>query len=124
MLKLLVLWGNKCGLKFNASKTVAVLFTRKQKPTNYHLSFEGVRLPYSPQVRYLGVDLDSKLHWKIHINGKINAAKRSIMKIAAITNKSFGPCPKLMRWAFTGIVRPMVAYGSLVWAHELSLIHI
>ena len=26
-----------------------------------------------------------------------------------------------MRWAFTGIVRPMISYGSIVWAHCLKV---
>ena len=48
------------------------------------------------------------------------------MKISSVANATFGPNPQLMRWAFTGIVRPLVNYGSLVWAHELgndSIVH-
>ena len=124
MLLSLVGWGAKCGLKFNPEKTVAVLFTRKRKtPTNF-VEFEGVKLPYSETVRYLGVDLDSKLHWRQHILNKIKSSKRLLMNIACITNKSFGPCPKIMRWAFTGIVRPALTYGALVWSHELNNQHI
>ena len=78
MLTKLVAWGTTCGLRFNPDKTVAVLFTRKRKiPTNF-LKFEGKRIQYSNSVRYLGIDLDSKLHWKVHINGKIKSAKRLI----------------------------------------------
>ena len=122
MLEKLVDWGRGCGLRFNAEKTVAVLFTRKRKLPTKFINFEGKLIPYSNEVRYLGVDLDSKLHWKVHVNGKIKMAKRRIMQLANLTSKSHGPCPKLMRWAFEGIVRPMLAYGALVWA--LSLIHI
>ena len=120
MLSNLVTWGNGCGLRFNPEKTVAVLFTRKRKLPTHFLKFEGKTLHYSSSVRYLGVELDSKLHWRLHIPEKNKAAKKRIMQIAAITNKSFGPCPKLMRWAYTGIVRPMLSYGALVWAHELK----
>ena len=35
-----------------------------------------------------------------------------------LTKKTWGPKPKLMRWAFAGIVRPMISYGALVWGHE------
>ena len=120
MLAKLVEWGRSCGLRFNPDKTVAVLFTRKRKIQTKFVTFEGKRLPYSQQVRYLGVELDCKLHWKPHIMSKIKTAKKLIMQISAVTSSSFGPCPKLMRWAFTGMVRPMLAYGALVWAHELN----
>ena len=29
-----------------------------------------------------------------------------------------------MRWAYTGMVRPMLSYGALVWAHETNQQHI
>ena len=107
MLQNLTGWGRECGLRFNPEKTVAVLFTRKRKePTNF-VCFEGKMLPYSDNVRYLGVDLDSKLHWKIHINNKIKLAKRALMSIANVTQNSFGPSPKLMRWTYNGIIKPM-----------------
>ena len=111
MLVSLAAWGNSCGLKFNPDKTVAVLFTRKRKEPTKHVIFEGKKIEYSNCVRYLGVELDSKLHWKIHINGKIKAAKRLIHQISATTRAAFGPCPKLMRWAYVGMVRPMLSYG-------------
>ena len=105
MLQNLTGWGRESGLRFNPEKTVAVLFTRKD-PTNF-VCFEGKMLPYSDNVRYLGVDLDSKLHWKIHINNKIKLAKRALMSIANVTQNSFGPSPKLMHWTYNGIIKPM-----------------
>ena len=118
MLQNLTGWGRECGLRFNPDKTVAVLFTRKRKIPNRFICFEGKYLPYSDTVRYLGVDLDAKLHWKI--NNKIKIAKRVIMTIANVTQNSFGPSPKLMRWTYHGIVKPMLSYGALVWAHEIN----
>ena len=124
MLRELAEWGRGCGLSFNAEKTVAVLFTRKKKEPTHFIHFEGKILPYSTEVKYLGVELDSKLHWKTHIKNKLDKAKKLIMKISHITRASFGPSPNLMRWAFTGIVRPLITYGSLVWAHELNNVFI
>ena len=77
-------------------------------------------VPFSPQVRYLGVELDCKLHWKIHIESKIVSAKRLIMSLCNLTSNSLGPCPKLMKWAYEGIVKPMFTYAALVWAHEIN----
>ena len=46
------------------------------------------------------------------------------MGVGALTTRSHGPCPKIMRWAYTALVLPVLAYGSIVWAHELGLKHI
>ena len=67
MLKNLADWGNSCKLRFNPQKTVAVLFTRKRKEPTKFVRFENKTLPYSKEVRYLGITLDAKLHWKSHI---------------------------------------------------------
>ena len=67
MLKSLAISGRRCGLNFNPEKTVAVLFTRKRKQPTDFVWFQGKYLPYSNTVTYLGVQLDAKLHWKVHI---------------------------------------------------------
>ena len=79
MLKSLVAWGKRCNLKFNAEKTVAVLFTRKRKAPKHFLTFEGKTLEYSPTVTYLGVVLDAKLTWRHHIGEKIKKAKNCLL---------------------------------------------
>ena len=114
----LVNWGKLCGLSFNAQKTVVVFFNRTKKQPVNKLVFDGSHIDYSNSVTYLGIKLDARLHWRIHIDDKLTKAKTYLLKIANLTRKEWGPKPKLMRWAFTGIVRPMVAYGALVWAHE------
>ena len=117
MLDRLVTWGNSCGLRFNPQKTVAVMFTRATRPFNRLVRMDGQLIPYSKTVVYLGVTMDSELKWIEHIKGKIKKAKGLIMKLASITSAYWGPKPKLMRWAYTGIVRPMLTYGALVWGH-------
>ena len=124
MLKKLVAWGKTCGLKFNTEKTVAVLFTRKTKTPKRKLVFNGSPLEYSRTVRYLGIELDAELRWKYHIDKKIQQAKKILMGVSNLTMKSHSPCPKLLRWAFSGLVRPVFSYGAIVWSHELKLKHI
>ena len=111
-------WGSTCGLSFNATKTVSVLFTRKRKLPPSDLVIGDCTIPFSENVTYLGVKLDRKLHWREHMSDKVDKGKRYLLKLANLTRKAWGPKPKLMRWAFTGVVRPMISYGALVWAHE------
>ena len=116
----LVAWGHTCGLRFNPQKTVAVMFTRATKPFNRMVRMDGQLIPYSNTVVYLGVTLDKELKWKPHVNLKIKKAKNLIMKMANITREYWGPQPKLMRWAYTGIVRPTLTYAALTWGHAIE----
>ena len=113
-------WGNGCGLKFNESKTVVVHFTRRKKKNPFELKVNGTPVPFSDTVKYLGVTLDSKLHWTSHIQEKIVKCKRLLMTLVSATRSNIGPKPNMMKWAYTGIVRPTLSYAALVWAHEIG----
>ena len=70
--------------------------------------------------KYLGVTIDNQLSWTPHINQKIDQCSTLLRVITRKTSSYFGPKPKLMRWVYTGIIRPKLAYGALVWTHNLS----
>ena len=118
MLERLVRWGHSCGLRFNPQKTVVVMFTRATRTFHRLVRMEGQLIPYSDSVVYLGVTLDKEMKWQIHIQNKITKAKGLLMKMANLTHSYWGPKPKLMRWMYTGIVRPTVSYAAMVWAHQ------
>ena len=118
MLDKLVRWGRSCNLRFNPQKTVAVMFTRSTRSFQRMVRMDGQLIPYSDTVVYLGVTLDKELKWQTHILSKIKKAKSLLMKMASITYSYWGPRPKLMRWMYTGIVRPMISYAAMVWAHQ------
>ena len=120
MLERLVTWGLSCGLRFNPQKTVAVMFTRATRSFDRRVRMNGQLLPYESSVVYLGVTLDSELKWAEHVLNKITKAKRLLMKLASITSSYWGPKPKLMKWAYTGIVRPAFTYAALAWGHAVE----
>ena len=73
-------------------------------------------IPFSDNTRYLGVELTKDLNWSRHINQKIGAAKRLLMAVGGAIGKAWGPSPRLTKWAYTGMVRPIVTYGCHVLA--------
>lgn len=120
MLERLIQWGLTCNLRFNPQKTVVVMFTRSKRDFTRQIRMDGHLIPYSTSAVYLGVTLDYRLFWTEHIKLKIQKAKRLLMKLSSITTSYWGPKPKLLRWAYTGMVRPIVLYASMVWAHEAN----
>ena len=44
--------------------------------------------------------------------------------LVAATRSNFGPNPKLMKWAYTGVVRASLSYASIIWSHETQTKHI
>ena len=112
-------WGREQGLAFSATKTVAVVFTKKGSKRSKPfppLKLDTHPLPYVEEVKYLGILLDQRLNWFKHIRWKIRVAKATLLKLRNATGKLWGLHPRMGRWAWIGVVRPAVTYGALVWA--------
>ena len=120
MLEKLVRWGASCGLRFNSQKTVVVMFSRSTKVCPKLVRMDGDLIPYSDTVVYLGVTMDKELRWNHHIQLKIKKVRQLLMKMSSITHSYWGPQPKLMKWMYTGIVRPTMSYAAMVWAHKIE----
>ena len=116
----LIQWGSTCGLRFNPDKTVVVHFSRKKAMTIPHIKIGNEYVPYSNSAVYLGVTLDAKLTWKLHLQDRVTKSKKYLMKMNSISKAIWGPKPKLSRWVFRCIVRPMIVYASVVWAHSID----
>ena len=67
MLNKLYHWGEGKNLKFNPTKTVAVLFSKKHKPKQKFLKLGGKFIKHETEVKYLGVTLDKRLSWRTHV---------------------------------------------------------
>ena len=81
MLIELASWGSEAGLKFNASKTVVIFFSRRKKVPPYKLKLNGDEIEYSSSTKYLGVTLDKGMYWQEHINNKLDKAKKLMLVI-------------------------------------------
>lgn len=109
-------WCLEVGLSVNPSKSELIIFTNKR-------NFEGFRNPIlfgqviqrKYEVKYLGIILDSKLNWRKHIEYKVNKCLRIFWSCRTAIGRSWGLSPKCIRWLYTAIVRPTLAYGSFVW---------
>jgi hypothetical protein len=106
------------GVEFSVEKTVVILFTNKRS-SSYQmpkgLKIYGQEIPFSKTSKYLEVTLDNKLSWRPHIENKIKKAKRTLMAIRLVIGKSWGPSPECAKWSWTGVIRPALTYGAIVW---------
>jgi hypothetical protein len=98
---------------------VVMLFTNKRAssykmPTQLRLYSQEI--PFSKTAEYLGITLDDKLSWRPHIENKIKKAKRTLIAIRSTIVKSWGPSPMCARWSWTGVIRPALTYGAVVWS--------
>ena len=110
-------WGVQNGLRLNPQKTIPMFFfNHSMKYPKKRLTMSGVELPYSEHTRYLGIVLDCRLRWDMHIKQKILSATKKVMMIKKAIGTIWGPQPKALKFAYNGIILPSLTYGSIVWS--------
>ena len=120
-LKKVLRWGETNGLAFNPSKTTCVRFTRSKRLKPWKkIRMDGTRVPYSDDMKYLGVTLDKCLNWGHHVKERTNKAIKTMSLANAAVGQKWGLTTQKIFWIYQALVRPIVTYGSLVWSHALS----
>lgn len=113
-------WCNQKGLSVNPRKTELVSYTGKTKWNPPAIRLEGEEIPVKSQAKYLGVIIDKRLSWTPHVREKTKKTINALAMCRRAVGKTWGLKPRVMRWIYTGIIRPMLAYGGLVWATNLD----
>jgi hypothetical protein len=90
-------WGNQNGLRFSASKTKIVLFG-KSADSHMNVELYGEPVEVAPEVKYLGVIIDSQLDFVEHVETKSKAAHKHLMALQSLTSAMFGPSPRISSW--------------------------
>ena len=105
------------GLTVNASKTEAIVFTRRYKVDDRGrpLTMFGTELKEASEVKYLGVILDSKLSWAAHIDRVYKKFTTSLWLCKRAVGPKWGLTPKAMLWILEAVLLPRLTYGAVVW---------
>ena len=109
--------GNK--LSLDVAKTHSMLTSTKQKGSSlrsrneaFELKIRNNELVVVQKTKYLGVQIDCSLDWKVHINPVATKVSRAIGFLRHA--KSFLPKASL-KTLYTGIVEPHFRYCCSVW---------
>ena len=114
-----VKWAEKVGVTFSTEKSNVMFFNQGLfQPVVETLTLYGKILKWTNENKYLGIIFDNQLSFKRHIESRIASAKRKLMMLGNVFRNTWGPHPAAARWAYTGIVRPALVYGSIIWADK------
>ena len=86
MIKDIINWCKSNGLKISALKTNILYWTRSRTEKHPNsIKIEGIDIPLSKSVKYLGVIIDDKLNWNEHINETIIKCKKTFFAVKRAT---------------------------------------
>ena len=109
-------WFTSRGLTISPEKSYCmIIYKGRQKPIVPPLKLNGTPIPIVQNFKYLGITIDSKLSWKLHIQNRISKAKKDLMNARRLVDKRWGLTPERALWIYTAIVRPSLDYACQVW---------
>ena len=87
--------------------------TRKRiKKINASYKLEGTVLDNVENIKYIGVTINNDLKWNPHVSNNRTKAKWTL----GFLRRNLSACPQdVKEWAYKGLVRPVMEYGSSVW---------
>lgn len=106
-------------IRVNEKKTEMIIFSRKINDTKLVVPLKINKQPVTQKhtVKYLGMELDSRLNFKKHIEkimGKAYGAKKSLYPLLRKNSKLNFQNKKLI---YTTLIRPLMTYAAPAWCH-------
>ena len=115
-------WAAEHGLQFSPDKTKVMLFSRKRDTKRPDLFIRGQKIQYVSEYKYLGVWISDDLTWKKHIEKVAQKAKFTMWNCRTMMSRSWGLNPKISKWMYCALVRPIMTYSSLVWIKSTDIV--
>ncbi|CAK9799286.1 Probable RNA-directed DNA polymerase from transposon BS [Anthophora plagiata] len=108
---------DKWKIQINPDKTKVIVFSKKRKESKIFtpITLYNKKTTTLNSVKYLGVHLDSKLTYRIHIKQSIKKVYAVMKKIYPLMVKNSAVQIKNKKLLYTTILRPIIMYAVPVW---------
>lgn len=109
-------WAKTWGMKFNTSKTVCLCFAKHSvsKLLDSRIIFEGHSIPFSSEVKHLGVIFTADLKFKRHVEELCRMARREIFVLRLLKTKLPPRSNNLLLRIYKAYIRSRLEYCSLL----------
>ncbi|XP_037930910.1 uncharacterized protein LOC119666070 [Teleopsis dalmanni] len=113
-------WLQNSGLELAEHKTEALLISSRKRIEQLSIKVGGVDIQSSPQLTYLGVTLDSRLHFKTHLKQSGDKASRVCSTLARLMPNIGGP-KDIARVVLASVSKSVMLYAASVWVHATTI---
>jgi hypothetical protein len=105
-------------IRVNPTKTQAIYFTRRT--SSRMLPASGIKLddqeiPWSPEVKYLGLYLEKRLTFASHTAKSIKKAEMAFIILYSFLNRKSKLCVQNKVLLYKSCIRPILCYGVETW---------
>jgi len=103
-------------MTINPDKSEAIVFTRRRHELPPPIQILGHSVPWKGKVKYLGIMLDSGLHWKLAILDRVSKAMISFRTLYPLINRKSTLNVKFKLLLYKMCARSALLYAAPVWA--------
>ena len=116
-------WSNTWRMRFHPQKCECMTFSGKTivVQRKFTAFLYGEKLPYTHELRYLGIWFDAHMTWARHIREAVAKAKTRLWALKKGVGASWGLHSQLFLRLVRGVVIPSLFYGAPVWAAVLGV---
>lgn len=114
-------WMKENGLKLAPEKSECVVLTKKYAYRDPELFIEGCLVPVRRSIRYLGVYLDTRLSFGVHV-AKVTAGARKAATVLGRLMPNVGGPMQCKRSLLMSVIHSRILYGAPLWADEVQKI--
>lgn len=113
-------WFLHWNMKINASKCETKIFALRRIVNTPNIIINGEEIEWNPKdraVKYLGVHLDTRLSWKLHVNNKLNMGYARLNQLYPIINRKSSLKTSCTLMLYRSLIRSLLLYACEVWGN-------
>jgi hypothetical protein len=111
-------WDNK--MKFNESKSKAMIITRKRRRDKINIFLNNRSLEQVNVMKYLGIHFDRRLLFYKHIEQVAEKSRALTYMLNRTAKLHWGPRHKSLKTVYERAIVPPMTYGAPVWEGAIT----
>ncbi|KAM6508463.1 hypothetical protein FALCPG4_19002 [Fusarium falciforme] len=111
----MIRWGAANGVSLDPEKTEVMHFSRSKLRSSPAIRHGDVAKQPESALRWLGIWLDSRLSFRVHVEKWAAKAKAVAYHLRGLANTKHGPLPSAVRSAVRACVEPVLLHGAEAW---------
>jgi hypothetical protein len=102
-------------LKVNIAKTKAIVFTKRRPTHPAPIQLEGVKIPWTTEVTYLGLQLTTTLNYSSHVKRSAHKALGNLVNLFPLLAKESSLSTAIKLHLYKASIRSTMTYAAPVW---------
>lgn len=108
-------WFRKWNIKINEQKSVQVIYSIRPVKNLLPININEVPVRIADAAKYLGIYIDNKLSWKLHIEKKREHMKLKVRQLLWLLCKNSKLSLNNKLLIYNSILKPIWTYGIQIW---------